>query len=356
VSFASLQPKFAARGIATFPVGIDGDRKKPLIKGYGRIGLRGSTELAAKFRDATMFGYMAGPNSGLATFDWDSTDERGFADALDYFGDSPFKVRTPSKKFHSLYRYNGEGRKVRQLGDLPADILGGGVIVAPGSVIPGVGEYEIIEGHLDDIPQYLPVLRNLPPYIYKEQQLQIILPDSPASDIELPIIVPDGVRNTSLWRFCMSMAARTRHLSDEDALNELMRGAMEFNQRCVPPKEEREVMEAVASAWDYEQRGENWFGRHGVYADTSVVNRFATTNQDAGFLWWYLKANNHPLKIFWCANGLAETLGWSLRRLQAARNHLIQNGDIIQISKGVQGRNPALYVWPMRGRYRGGEQ
>jgi hypothetical protein len=348
--FRDMQPKFAAYGIATFPVGMDGDRKKPLVKGYGAVGLRASTQLADKFRDATMLGFMAGACNGITVFDWDSTDEGGFVEALDYFGDTPLKVRTASGKFHALYRHNGEGRRTRQLGDLPADILGGGVVVAAGSVIPGRGAYEIIEGELDDIP-YLPVLRNLPPHIY-EKPSQIILPeDEPRPDTDLPAVINEGARNDSLWIHCMKAAAKTRHLSEEEGLNVVLLAARKFNESCVPPLEDAEVMEVVSSAWGKELSGENRFGRHGAWFETSEANQLIRTDQDALLLLVYLRANNGPEKPFWCANGLAETLGWSLRRLQGARRSLIDQHAIIQISSAIQ-HFPAKFGWPRRGRRR----
>jgi hypothetical protein len=46
--FSKWQPKYAARGIATFPVAIEGKDKRPMNKGYQRTGLRGSAELAKR--------------------------------------------------------------------------------------------------------------------------------------------------------------------------------------------------------------------------------------------------------------------------------------------------------------------
>jgi hypothetical protein len=55
--FSTWQPIYAQRGIATFPVG---DAKKPCIRGWQRVGLGGSAELAAKFQHADAFGYLTG--------------------------------------------------------------------------------------------------------------------------------------------------------------------------------------------------------------------------------------------------------------------------------------------------------
>jgi len=48
---------------------------------------------------------------------------------------------------------------------------------------------------------------------------------------------------------------------------------------------------------------------------------------------------------FWIANGLADRLGWTMRRFVNARNHLVELGYVKQIRRPWQGK-PALYVWP----------
>jgi hypothetical protein len=47
--FSTWQPIYAEHGIATFPVG---HAKKPGVRGWQRVGLKGSADLAAKFEDA----------------------------------------------------------------------------------------------------------------------------------------------------------------------------------------------------------------------------------------------------------------------------------------------------------------
>ena len=339
--FRGMQPIYAEHGIATFPVAMVGDRKKPLVSHYERVGLRASTEFAKKFGDATMLGFVAGRRNGITLFDYDvANDERGFAAALDHFGDSPLKVRTASGKFHALYRYNGEGRRVRQLGELPVDILGGGVIVGAGSVIPGKGTYEIIEGSLADIP-YLPKLRNLPPWIY----------EAPANDPSptATAIITEGKRDHSLFRDCLGVAATTRGISKEEGFVAVLRAANEFNAKCDPPLEEAEVMHAVNSAWDYEIRGLNRVGQHGVWFETSEANALITSDQDAFVLLSYRRAHNGPDRIYMCANGLHEVLGWRRQRLAAARDRLIGRKDII-VFRYPSRHLPGLFRWPKRKR------
>ena len=46
--YADWQPRYAAHGVATFPVRPD---KTPAIKGYLRIGSKGSRQLAQRFAE-----------------------------------------------------------------------------------------------------------------------------------------------------------------------------------------------------------------------------------------------------------------------------------------------------------------
>ena len=113
MSFRDWQPQYAAHGIATFPVDIGPDGKKPLVSNYARFGLRASSEIAQKFPDATGIGFMVGARSRLTVLDVDSPDDRVLADALDRHGPTPIVVRTGSGNCQAWYRHNGEGRLIR---------------------------------------------------------------------------------------------------------------------------------------------------------------------------------------------------------------------------------------------------
>ena len=107
--FAEWQAKYAAAGIATFPVKIEGKDKKPLIKGYQRTGLKGSAELARKFTKADALALMLGPRSKVEIIDVDTKDERALADALSTYGDTRVISRTASGGgFHAWYRHSAE--------------------------------------------------------------------------------------------------------------------------------------------------------------------------------------------------------------------------------------------------------
>jgi hypothetical protein len=222
--FAEWQPVYAAHGIPTFPVTAE---KRPATKGYLRTGIRASTLLAQKFAQADALGFACGPRSKLALVDVDSKDERVLAAALSTYGDTPVISRTPSG-YHAWYRHNGERRSIRPLHDAPLDVLGGGYAVVPPSRV-AKGGYDFIQGGLDDLNR-LPIMRPPP------------APARAAGTSETPAIHL-GHRNSALWKHCMRQA---HHCDDFDALLDV---AHTFNENCLPPLEEAEVVKTAKSAW-----------------------------------------------------------------------------------------------------------
>jgi hypothetical protein len=325
--FGGAQPIYAARGIATFPVKLDAEGNKvPAITNYQRVGLPGSAALAERFGNASGLGFMTNARNRITVLDVDSTDERIFADAINCHGDTPVKVQTGSGKFHALYRFNGECRRIRKVGEPPIDILGaGGYVIAPPSVTTK-GTYRFIEGGLDDLDR-LPIMRGLAIDAYVEPQQQIS-----------SFTISEGVRNCELWARCMREA---KHV---DSLGTLLKVALAQNEICSPPLDEREVEKIARSAWSYEQRGLNRFSRHGVWFETSVANHLITTDPDLFILLGYLRANNGPESEFMIADGLAETFGWGRKRLSAVRKRAMQSH--VRMIKGASNfTGPALFKW-----------
>src|SRR5262249_9161886 len=154
---------------------------------------------------------------------------------------------TGSGKFHAFYRFNGERRRIRRVGEAPIDILGtGGYVIAPPSVT-AQGTYRFIEGGLDDLDR-LPAMRGLAPDAHANPQQQICDP-----------AISKGIRNRELWTRCM------REVKQVDSLDTLVKIARAMNETCSPPLDEREVDKIAQSAWSYEEQGLNRFGRHGVW-------------------------------------------------------------------------------------------
>jgi hypothetical protein len=326
VTFREWQGQYAARGIPTFPIGPN---KKPMVSRYNRFGLPASAAIAQKFPDAPGIGFMAGKRNGITIGDVDEVGEKPLQCFLDRHGDTPIIVRTATGKHHCWYRHNGERRVVRPESGIEVDILGGGIAIAPQSHGPS-GQYQFIAGGLDSLDR-LPVMRDVPP--------------KARSSIELPTaenaeIVPDGVRDISLWRACMEVLADRRARTFE----ELLAVAHDYNhENCSPPQPDEGVMHAAMSAWKYEQEGRNWFGKPGIYFPAHEADRLIRTDQDAFLLLSFAKANNRPDRTFMLANGLAETFGWGRKRLSDARKRL--TGTYLEMVRRPRQKAPALYRW-----------
>ena len=58
----------------------------------------------------------------------------------------------------------------------------------------------------------------------------------------------------------------------------------------------------------------------------------------------YLRARNGPWGNFMVTNGLAETLGWTRKRMADARRRLIELGHLHSVRQAGRG-NPALFRW-----------
>jgi hypothetical protein len=316
-SFAEWQPVYASHGLATFPVRIDAETKKPLAKNYLRAGRRYSERLAQQFPDADAFGFALGPRTKIAVLDCDTTDERILSDALTRHGKTPLVVRSGSGHFQAWYQHNGEGRHIRPNPRLPIDILGGGYVIAPPS--KGVkSTYQIIEGTLND-------LHNLPP-------LQRFIAQKPIEAIS------EGRRNTALWQHCM------RQCRSCDDFSALLDVAETFNAHSLnPPLGSDEVVRTARSAWQATERGENRFGQFGAFLTLAETQSMVRDPHLLALLAW-LKAQNAPGAQFLIADGLAGLLGWSLPQLRRCRKALVDAGHIKMVRPPVRGC-AALYRW-----------
>ena len=339
--FTEWQGKYAAVGIATFPIKIEGKDKKPMTKGYQRTGIRGSTALAEKFTQANAFGLLLGRTSGLEIVDVDTKDDRALADALSTYGNTDVISRTASGGgYHAWYRHSPEAwqhypearREIRPDPTRPFDFLAGGVAVLPPSIGPR-GRYEFIQGGLDDLDQLKPLAQPVPArQLPEDRNHAVFMPPTP---------VLDGTRNNKAWRFAMRTAKSC------SSREQLERHVIAFNEHCEPPMEGRVVMKVCESAWSKTQSGQNWFGQHGAYIPIEEVLAMVCNgqrDQDALVLLAFLRANQGPWSTFMVANGLAETFGWTRKRLAAVRRNLIQMGYIAAVRQAAQGI-PALYKW-----------
>jgi hypothetical protein len=332
--FAQWQPRYAEHGVATFPVGPN---KRPLMTNWGRVGLPASAILARKkFAYADAFAYRCGKRSKVTVADVDSTDEKLVAQTIAKHGQPGIITRTASGKFHLLYRWNGERRRIRPWGKgLPIDILGegkgqGGYAIAAPSRVDG-GQYAIIHGHLDDLNR-LPVGVGLDPRAQK----------ATAANSPLRGMVEHDGRNDVLFRI-IGPIARDINLAG-GTREQLLAIAREHNEQCAEPMQEGEVMQTVDSVWGLTLEGRNYIGRPGAFVDVCDVDRMIGNDQDALMLLMWLRSRQRPQAEFMCANGLGKRLGWGEDRVGRARRRLIERGYIKPVRKAGRG-NPALFRW-----------
>jgi hypothetical protein len=317
-TFGTWQSIYADKGIATFPVSIEGGEKKPAVTGYLDTSLEQSESLAQKHGEKDAFGFALGPKSNITVLDIDAPEENVLISAMDRHGESPIIVRSGSGNHHVWYRHSGEQRQIRPDSGEPIDILGGGYVIAP----PSNGNqthYEFIQGSLDDLDK-LPALQRR---------------DDSVVD---PSFVGIGNRNESLWQHCMRQA---HHCDD---LNALIDVARTFNEGFLSQLDDGEVIKAAKSAWKCTERGENRFGQTGSWSSTEEVDWLLPKDPYAYCLLQFLRAHNGPDREFFITNGLAEKLRWTRKRLSAARNNLIGYGYIRQTRAASQ-NGPALYRW-----------
>lgn len=331
--FAQWQPRYAERGIATFPVEIVDGRKKPLVAQYLKMGVPASNQLALRFGGADMLGFAVGARSRITILDVDTADERVLADALAEHGPTPLIAKSVSGHFHAYYRHKGEGRRIRPNPKRPIDILGGGFTVAPPSQSIN-GRYQFIEGSLDDIAS-LPVMRApaLSPEPGKAK-------DAPRKEQGRDV----GTRNDGLWRACMKHAAlNCQNVDDVRAFARIRN--LEFD----PPLLEAEVDGIAASAWKYTEEGKNWFhpACRVVTIDKDTTEQMAATDPNAYALLALLKSWHGGRDEFVLAKECATKIGWTLPAFKKARNHLEAAHEIRCIHRGGRGPNdPPKYRWP----------
>lgn len=328
-AFAEWQPRYAERGVATFPVVMAGEGKRPAVRGYLDLGADLSRQLVMRFPEADALGFALGSRSRVTVLDVDTNDERVLADALDRFGKTPIVVRSGSGNFQAWFRHAGEGRKIRPFAKQPIDVLGGGFVVAPPSKAAR-GSYQFLSGGLDDLDS-LPALAGLPS--------DIIVP--PANSSAAPIKSDEGRRNDGLWRYCMAQARGC------PSLDSLLSKARNRNEELMPPLPDAEVCKIASSAWKYESEGRNFIGGgSSAILRHTVIDRLAAGDPHAFSLYAVLQRHHWERDEFAIANSMAETLGWHVDRLRAARAALLSAGVIRCVHPGGKGpRDPPLYGW-----------
>jgi Bifunctional DNA primase/polymerase, N-terminal len=321
--FATAQPKYAALGIATFPFDATEEVKRgPLVTNYQRMGLPASRQMALRFSDAPGIAAMAGPRNKFTVIDVDergAAGERLLADVQRQFGAPKLVVRTGSGSFHGYYRHNGEDRKIRPDPLRPIDLIGAGSIVLPPS--RGFrGNYEIIHGRVEDLAALEPIRSSAA---------------LAASDIDLRAARKGG-RDTKFWPHI----ARTAHTVK--SLDELIALARELNELMAEPWPDNEVNSEIVKRckywWDKTQKGENYFnvGRYVRSTHKELEEMLSNPKDHDACLLLLLLRKCHWGRDFALSNETHKSLGWTLRRLVAGRNRLIETGRIVVLKMATR--------------------
>jgi hypothetical protein len=133
-----------------------------------------------------------------------------------------------------------------------------------------------------------------------------------------------------------------------DDFDTLLDVARTRNADFLPPLADSEVVKTAKSAWGNTERGENRFGRPGIFFDTEEATRLITFDQDLFVLLAFLRAHNGPTRTFIAANALAKELGWGRKRLANARKRM-EGIYIEMVRRPSEVKGPALYRWLPKG-------
>ena len=334
--FAENQSIYARHGIATFPTQTNDGRKRPAIKGYTNIGIPASCQLAMKFTEADAFAFMAGRRTRLSVVDIDSPDDDLLRDTLRRYGETPIITRTPSGGRHLWYRHNGEGRRIRPEAQVPVDLLGGGVVIAPPSM-GARGLYQFEHGTLDDLDSLRPA----------QNVIEFPKPKLVRADLPPAGLITEG-RNGALYRHLMKAA---RYCDDLDALMDV---AFTFAQAMIDrtarhPFTDTEIAATTRQVFEITARGDNRFGGkpHSILLN-ETRDTLHQLGADAFFLHSVLQAWSGGKALFPIANGMADHMPggkWPVRRMQAARAALIGSKIVREVRKANGAQGAAVYAW-----------
>lgn len=327
--FATWQPEYAARGIATFPYTASNvDRRQPLVGNYTRMGLPASRQIALKFPDADGLAFMAGARSKITVIDIDARGaeaDRLLSDAMRRYGQASLVTRTGRDGRHAYYRNTGEPRKIRPDPTTPIDLLGGGPVVLP----PSKGSqfnYEIIHGHIDDLPALTPLRLN--------DAIQ------PAGNFDALVSARVGERDAKFWPYIKRFA---NHAPSYDALLE---HAREINEMMPMPLPDYDIVAKCKHWWRKTERGENRWGiGQFTTVDHSLIDKLMMSDPDAFTLLLFLR-RLHWGRDFFLANETCNSMpggGWRRQRFAAARSRLIDGRYLVVVKPAtIRPQRPML--------------
>lgn len=339
--FHTAAPVYAGFGLRVFPTGGE-DGKKPLIKGWQKVGGRAVAELARSFPNANV-GFLDGDPNGISRIDVDDSDliDR----AIERFGDTPIKVETPSGGLHLWYRSNGERRKIGLEGH-KIDVLGkGGYGVAPPSKLPGKGVYRFLEGSPNLIPG-LPLIRpgSLPLEVYGRKANTSCSSGFDHSSIDEEKL-GEGFRTNALFN-------ELRRIQVEcETVEDLAFRARGINEALFdPPLTDAEVLGQVEGVWKLRLE-DRCFASGARFAVIELGEGVTLYEYPPALILWHFLKSHHAADHEFAVSprGLAQALGHSWKTVSKARDFLVERGYLVQTRQGGRGEgNPHLYKFAPR--------
>jgi hypothetical protein len=207
----------------------------------------------------------------------------------------------------------------------------GAYVIAPPSVRPSTGiAYRFERGSWDDLP-------HLPTY------------NAAMKGAAPRRLVEDGGRGDHLFHRALELAR------DCETCGELEMKLLNVNEaECEPPKEFAAVQSAAASAWGYQQRGENRVGR-GQYVMTPKTRfELLADEPDALALDICMRLCHEGLRDRFAASPKSMAAGnvmpgWTDKRYRAAIQVLVERGIWVLLKQGGRGaHDPNEYGFACR--------
>ena len=353
-AFANQALRYFELGLAVTPTTGD-DGKKPLLAGYQKrtLGPDEIARAARRFPDANL-AIVCG-RSKLAVVDVDDPSDVALNMALDRFGPTQLISKTGGRGGYQLF-YKGDP-KLRPInfrhsedwsGELRVD---GNIIIAPPSThFKTRRQYEFIFGQIEDVST-LPVIN-----VRTLGLLKLGISDAKVKPIPEAMRrrIEVGERNNWLFSQCLRHAPSC---DDLDALIDVARTRAE--EYFGEPMSDTEIVKTARSAWDYEQRGENWAGSHARYAITMAgLRKLEVLGSDPAVLAIHLRLEHggrmkrgEAFALDGRAMEIAGSIhGWSRSRIYRAADILLSAGVLVVVHRGTGRGNPNQYLIRMEER------
>ncbi len=264
------------------------------------------------------------------------------------FGPTCIEVRTPSGGRHFWYRFAGErSTNLRRVG-LAVDIKAArGFVVIPPTRRAGdsTGNYRFLRGRLEQLAE-LPTIAAEGAALLAAQARDALMSVGEVRDPKPPARaqkVPHGERNVTCHGWALRLA---KHAVDFQGL---VASLMDVNRNmCDPPLSIEEIRRIAASAWRYEQIGQNWVSSAGVTRITTEEGQRLRTAAALALLVCLRRNHGSRAADFAISPRAMATAGivWDLgeRAIRQARDELIEAGLLELTHRGGKGPgDPSRY-------------